>query len=94
MAVKVLDGNEATTGVLVTAQGVGAVVAGAVIGGLVARYGVRLTMVRAVGLLAPAGCLRPRPEPGDDGGRPRCRRLPLHAGAVDLHDGGAAAVAG
>jgi MFS family permease len=54
MAVKVLDGNEATTGVLVTAQGVGAVVSGAVIGGLVARYGVRLTMVRAVSLLAPA----------------------------------------
>jgi MFS family permease len=54
MAVKVLDGNEATTGVLVTAQGVGAVVAGAVIGGLVARYGVRVTMVRAVGLLAPS----------------------------------------
>ena len=54
MAVKVLDGSEATTGVLVTAQGIGAVMAGAVIGGLVARYGVRLTMVRAVGLLAPS----------------------------------------
>jgi MFS family permease len=54
MAVKVLDGDETTTGLLVTAQGVGAVVAGATVGGLVARYGIRLTMVRAVGLTAPA----------------------------------------
>jgi predicted MFS family arabinose efflux permease len=54
MAVKVLDGDETTTGLLVTAQGVGAVLAGATVGGLVARYGIRLTMTRAVGLTAPA----------------------------------------
>jgi MFS family permease len=54
MAVKVLDGDEVTTGVLVTAQGVGAVVAGTIVGGLVARYGLRLTMLGAVAMTAPA----------------------------------------
>ena len=54
MAVKVLDGDEATTGILVTAQGVGAVAAGAVMGGLVVRHGLRLTMVSAVAGTGPA----------------------------------------
>ena len=54
MAVKVLDGDEATTGILVTAQGVGAVAAGAVMGGLVMRHGLRLTMVGAVAGTGPA----------------------------------------
>ena len=54
MAVKVLDGDETTTGVLVTAEGVGAVLAGATVGGLVARYGLRLTMLNAVSLSVPA----------------------------------------
>jgi MFS family permease len=48
MAVKVLGGDESTTGFLVTAQGVGAVIAGGLVGGLVTRYGLRLTMVSAV----------------------------------------------
>jgi MFS family permease len=48
MAVKVLGGDESTTGFLVTAQGVGAVIAGGLVGGLVTRYGLRLTMVAAV----------------------------------------------
>ena len=54
MAVKVLGGDERTTGLLVTAQGVGAVIAGAMVGGLVSRYGLRLTMVTAVSAITPA----------------------------------------
>jgi MFS family permease len=48
MAVKVLGGDESTTGFLVTAQGIGAVIAGGLVGGLVTRYGLRVTMVTAV----------------------------------------------
>jgi MFS family permease len=54
MAVKVLNGDETTTGLLVTAQGVGAVIAGAMVGGFVVHYGLRLTMLGAVGAIGPA----------------------------------------
>ena len=48
MAVNVLDGDDVTTSVLVTAQGIGAVVAAVSLGGLAARFGVRRVLVGAV----------------------------------------------
>ncbi|HEX9259855.1 MAG TPA: MFS transporter [Acidimicrobiales bacterium] len=51
MAVNVLDGDEATTAALVTAQGIGAVVAALSLGRLNARFGVRRMMVGAVAAL-------------------------------------------
>ncbi len=48
MAVNVLGGTEATNSVLITAQGIGAVVAALSLGGLAARFGVRRVLVAAV----------------------------------------------
>lgn len=54
MATKVFNTEQGGTSLLVTAQGVGAVIAGASMGALTKRYGLRSTMVGAVSLLAPA----------------------------------------
>jgi MFS family permease len=54
MVEQVLHGGRGANSALVTAQGVGAVVAGVLMGGLVARWGLRHTMVRMMGMLAPA----------------------------------------
>ena len=51
MAITVLDSGKGGTSVLVTAQGIGAVSAALMLGPLGARFGMRWTMVRAVGLL-------------------------------------------
>jgi MFS family permease len=51
MAVKVLDGGEVTTAVLVAAQGVGAVVTALSLGSLVSRYGIRRVLTGFVTLL-------------------------------------------
>jgi MFS family permease len=48
MAVTVLDGDDVTTAILVTAQGVGAVVASVSLGALAARFGVGRVLVGAV----------------------------------------------
>jgi predicted MFS family arabinose efflux permease len=48
MAVKVLDGDDVTTSVLVTAQGVGAVAAAFSLGWLAARFGIGRVLVGAV----------------------------------------------
>ena len=54
MATNVLGRAQSGTSVLVTAQGVGAVAAGAAMGTLSARFGVRAVMTGAVLLLAPS----------------------------------------
>ena len=54
MATKVFNTEQGGTSLLVTAQGVGAVIAGAAMGALTTRFGLRRTMVGAVSLLAPA----------------------------------------
>lgn len=54
MVEQVLHAGRGANSALVTAQGVGAVVAGVLLGGLVARWGVRRTLVRLVATLAPA----------------------------------------
>lgn len=54
MATNVLDGDQTATSLLVTAQGVGAVAAGALIGSLSSRYGLRRFLVASVALLAPS----------------------------------------
>jgi len=54
MATKVFHSEQSGTSLLVTAQGVGAVVAGASIGGLTHRFGIRRVMVGAVSLFGPA----------------------------------------
>jgi MFS family permease len=51
MAVKVLDGDETTTSILVTAQGVGAVTAGFTVGAIARRLGQRGQMVTAMSLM-------------------------------------------
>jgi MFS family permease len=54
MVEKELHAGRGANSALVTAQGVGAVLAGVLLGGLVSRWGVRLTLVRLVATLAPA----------------------------------------
>jgi MFS family permease len=54
MATNVFDHGQTGTSVLVTAQGIGAVVAGASIGTLSARYGIRTVLLGAIGLSAPS----------------------------------------
>ena len=54
MATKVFHAEQGGTSLLVTAQGVGAVVAGVSMGALNKRFGLRRTMVGATCLLAPA----------------------------------------
>lgn len=54
MVDQVLDAGRGANSALVTAQGVGAVVAGVLLGTLVSRWGVRRTMVRLMATLAPA----------------------------------------
>ena len=54
VATEIFDGDELTTGMLVTCQGVGAVLAGAFMGSLNHRFGMRTVMVTAASLLAPA----------------------------------------
>ncbi|MEO7397045.1 MAG: MFS transporter, partial [Ilumatobacteraceae bacterium] len=53
MATKVFDSDQSGTSLLVTAQGVGAVIVGASMGGLTHRFGLRRTMVGAVSALGP-----------------------------------------
>jgi len=54
MAIKVYEGNEVTTAALVTAQGIGAVVAALSLGRLADRVGVRRMLIGAVSALPPA----------------------------------------
>lgn len=54
MATKVFDSDQAGTSLLVTAQGVGAVIAGASMGAVTHRFGLRRTTVGAVVLIGPA----------------------------------------
>ena len=54
MVEHVLHAGRAANSALVTAQGVGAVMAGVALGSVVQRWGMRLTMVRMMALLAPA----------------------------------------
>ena len=54
MVDQVLQAGRGANSALVTAQGVGAVVAGVALGSLVSRWGVRSTMVRLMATLAPA----------------------------------------
>jgi MFS family permease len=54
IATQVFDGDEVTTGLLVTSQGVGAVIAGGLIGTLNHRIGLRRVLVGAVALIGPA----------------------------------------
>lgn len=54
MATNVFDTGQGGTSALVTAQGIGAVCAGASIGALSARFGIRAVLVSAVALSAPA----------------------------------------
>jgi MFS family permease len=54
VATQVFDGDEVTTGFLVTCQGVGAVIAGALIGVINHRIGLRRVLVGAVALIGPA----------------------------------------
>lgn len=54
MATNVLGHGQAGTSALVTAQGVGAVAAGASIGALSARFGIRAVLVGAIALSAPS----------------------------------------
>jgi MFS family permease len=51
MVEKVLKAGRGANSVLVTAQGIGAVVAGLSMGSLVSRFGIRRTMVGSIGLL-------------------------------------------
>lgn len=53
MATNVFDEDQIGTSVLVTAQGIGAVVAGASIGGLSARFGIRAVLLGSIALSAP-----------------------------------------
>jgi len=54
MATNVFDSDQGGTSLLVTAQGIGAVVAGASMGSLSERFGLRRVLVGAVVLLAPS----------------------------------------
>jgi len=54
MVDQVLQAGRGANSALVTAQGVGAVVAGVALGSLVSRWGIRSTMVRLMATLAPA----------------------------------------
>ncbi len=54
MVEQVLDAGRGANSALVTAQGIGAVLAGVLLGTLVSRWGLRLTMVRLMAILAPA----------------------------------------
>ncbi len=54
MVEQVLNAGRGANSALVTAQGVGAVVAGVLLGTLVSRWGLRRTMVRLMATLAPA----------------------------------------
>ncbi|MEQ1698874.1 MAG: MFS transporter [Ilumatobacteraceae bacterium] len=54
MVEDVLHAGRAANSALVTAQGIGAVLAGVALGSLVQRWGMRLTMVRMMCVLAPA----------------------------------------
>jgi MFS family permease len=54
MATNVFDGDERSTSVLVTAQGVGAVAAGALLGVVSARFGVRRVLIASLAIVAPA----------------------------------------
>lgn len=53
MATNVFDEDQIGTSVLVTAQGIGAVVAGASIGSLSARFGIRAVLLGSIALSAP-----------------------------------------
>lgn len=53
MATKVFGSDQSGTSLLVTAQGVGAVIAGASMGALTHRFGLRTTMVGAVAIFGP-----------------------------------------
>lgn len=54
MATNVFDADQGGTSLLVTAQGVGAVVAGTALGSVSARFGVRTFLVGSIVVLAPA----------------------------------------
>lgn len=54
MATNVLDHDQTGTSVLVTAQGVGAVIAGASIGAFSSRFGLRAVLLGAIALTAPS----------------------------------------
>ncbi len=54
MATNVFDADQSGTSLLVTAQGVGAVVAGGALGSVSARFGVRAFLVGSIVALAPA----------------------------------------
>lgn len=54
MATKVYDSDQSGTSLLVTAQGIGAVIAGASMGAITHRFGLRTTTVGAVALFGPA----------------------------------------
>jgi MFS family permease len=54
MVEQVLNAGRGANSALVTAQGVGAVVAGVLLGTIVSRWGLRRTMVRLMATLAPA----------------------------------------
>ena len=54
MVDQVLEAGRGANSALVTAQGVGAVIAGVALGSLVSRWGIRSTMVRLMATLAPA----------------------------------------
>jgi MFS family permease len=51
---KVLHGGRAANSALVTAQGVGAVLAGVLLGSVIGRFGLRRTMIGTMAVLAPA----------------------------------------
>jgi MFS family permease len=54
MVSKVLHGGRAANSALVTAQGVGAVLAGVLLGSVIGRFGLRRTMIGTMAVLAPA----------------------------------------
>jgi predicted MFS family arabinose efflux permease len=54
MATNVFNGNETTTSILITAQGLGAVAAGASLGALTARFGLSRVMIGMISLLVPS----------------------------------------
>jgi MFS family permease len=53
-ATDIFDGDELTTGLLVTCQGIGAVMAGTLMGSVNHRFGIRRVLLGSAGLLGPA----------------------------------------
>src|SRR5262245_55891926 len=87
VALKVFDSGDYGTSLLVTAQGVGAVLMGLALGPLFARFGGRRVLLGVLGglplaLVAYAAAPKSGRRRGDD----LRRRLPLPRRAVELHD--------